>query len=150
MIVFPDISFLCSIYREQVHSPKADAFMESLDGTLTVSSLLLLEYRQSVRLQNRLFSLDRSKGFSESEGSRMLRDLQTDLNDGVLVLSSVDWADVHRIAESLSAARTKTAGHRLTDLLHVATALHLGAESFLTFDANQKAVAEGEGMAVPV
>lgn len=150
MIVFPDTSFLCSLYRMQVHTPRAISFMDSIDGPLMVSSLLLLEFRQSVRLQNRLFSLDRSKGFSETEGSRMLRDLQSDLNDGVLVPSSVDWADVHRIAESLSSARTKSAGHRLMDLLHVATALHLGVEGFLTFDVNQKMLAESEGMTVPV
>ena len=80
----------------------------------------------------------------------MLRDLQSDLNEGVLLPSSVDWPDVHRIAETLSAGKTKTGGHRLMDLLHVATALHLGAEYFLTFDENQKALAEAEGMTVPV
>jgi predicted nucleic acid-binding protein len=34
--------------------------------------------------------------------------------------------------------------------LHVATALHLGAEEFLTFDANQKRLAVAEGLTVRV
>jgi predicted nucleic acid-binding protein len=62
----------------------------------------------------------------------------------------VDWPIVHRLAESLSDVHTRNGGHRLADLLHVATALHLGAREFLTFDANQKALAEAEGMTVPV
>jgi predicted nucleic acid-binding protein len=36
------------------------------------------------------------------------------------------------------------------DILHVATALHLGATEFLTFDANQKELAEAEGLVVRV
>jgi predicted nucleic acid-binding protein len=36
----------------------------------------------------------------------------------------------------------------LTDILHVATSLHLGAEEFLTFDANQKRLARAEGLKV--
>jgi predicted nucleic acid-binding protein len=38
----------------------------------------------------------------------------------------------------------------LADILHVATALHLGVKEFLTFDANQKLLAEAEGMNVRV
>jgi hypothetical protein len=37
----------------------------------------------------------------------------------------------------------------ITKILHVAAAIHLGAELFLTFDANQKKLAEAEGMVVP-
>jgi hypothetical protein len=32
----------------------------------------------------------------------------------------------------------------------VATALHLGAREFLTFETNQKQLAEAEGLTVPV
>jgi predicted nucleic acid-binding protein len=80
----------------------------------------------------------------------MLRALQSDLADGVLQMVAPDWADVHRIAEALSAKCTESGGHRLSDILHVATAVHLGAAQFLTFDANQKKLAEAEGMTVPL
>ena len=150
MKIFPDTSMLCSLYRRQVNSPAAIDFMERHALPLPVSGLLLLEFRQSVRLQMRLFSLDRGKGFPESEGTRMLRDLQADLNDGALKMVGVDWVVVHRLAETLSSVHTRERGSRLVDILHVATALHLGAEVFLTFDANQKALAESEGMVVPL
>ena len=80
----------------------------------------------------------------------MLRNLQVDLNSGLLKMTTVDWSDVHRIAERLSSQYTRERGHRFADLLHVATALHLGSAEFLTFDANQKLLAEAEGMGVPL
>jgi len=150
MSVYPDTSFLCAMYREQENSGPADVFNDQFPGVLPASSFLLLEFRQSVRLQARLFENDRTKGFSKSEGMAMLRALQSDLADGVLEMVAPDWADVHRIAEVLSGKYTESGGHRLADILHVATAIHLGAELFLTFDANQKKLAQAEGMEVPL
>jgi len=147
---FPDTSFLCALYRPQVNSPKADAFMAGLVGPLRISSLLLLEFCQSVRLQIRLHGNDRTKGFPQYEGLQMLRDIQVDRNAGILSTLPVDWADVHHRAESLSSTHTMAGGHRLADILHVATALHLGAGEFLTFDGNQKKLAEAEGLVVPL
>lgn len=150
MRMYPDTSFLCAIYRLQEGSPRAVACKQKIGGPLPVSTFLLLEFRQSVRLQTRLFSLDRTKGFSEREGTAMLRALRSDLACGELEMVAPDWADVHRIAEELSAKHTPTHGHRLADILHVATALNLGSEAFLTLDSNQRLLAAAEGMAVPV
>lgn len=150
MSCFPDTSFLCALYRTQVHSARADEFMVGLSDTLGVSSLLLLEFRQSVRLQIRLHRHDRTKGFRQTEGLQMLNDLQIDLNAGLFTTLPVDWSAVHQRAEALSSAHTLASGHRLADILHVATALHLGVTEFLTFDGNQKRLAEAEGLVVPV
>lgn len=150
MNCFPDTSFLCALYRTQVNSARADEIMAEISGTLGVSSLLLLEFRQSVRLQIRLHRNDRSKGFPQAEGQQMLNDLQIDLNAGLLTTTPVDWAAVHQRAEVLSSVHTLSASHRLADILHVATALHLGVREFFTFDGNQKKLAEAEGLRVPL
>lgn len=150
MSCFADTSFLGALYRTQVNSARADAFMAGLSGALPVSSLLLLQFRQSVRLQMRLHQNDRSKGFAQPQGQQMLNDLQIDLNAGLLATTPVEWSAVHQRAEALSSAHTLAAGHRLVDILHVATALQLGATEFVTFDANQKKLAEAEGLIVPV
>jgi predicted nucleic acid-binding protein len=147
---FPDTSFLCALYRTQVHSAKADALMAGLNGALGVSSLVLLEFRQSVRLQIRLHLNDRSKGFTQLQGQQMLKDLQSDLNAGIFTPMPVDWSAVHQRAEALSSTQTLAAGHRLADILHVATALQLGATKFFTFDTNQRQLAAAEGLVVPV
>ena len=83
-------------------------------------------------------------------GARMLRDLQSDLANGVLEVVAADWADVQRIAEALSDKHTARGGHRFADILHVATALHLASPWFLSFDARQRELAEAEGMELPL
>lgn len=150
MECFPDTSFLCSRYRKQIFSERVIDWMDAHPDPLPVSTFLLLEIRQSTRLQVRLFETDRTKGFSQREATAMLRDLQQDLSLGILEVRPVDWADVHQIAERLSAVYTTAAGHRLADIVHVATAIHLGMPGFLTFDERQQALAEAEGLTVPL
>jgi len=150
MNCFPDTSFLCAIYRTQVHSSQADALMSQRSEPLPVSSFLLLEFRQSTRLQVKLHSSDTSKGFDLRDATQMLYDLDSDLRNSVLKSVPVDWAVVHQLAEDLSARFTSSGGHRLADIIHVATALHLGKIEFLTFDANQRRLAEAVGLIVAV
>ncbi len=144
MIAFPDTSFLCALYRRQDNSPAAAACFQRLPEALHVSSLLLYEFRQSVRFQVWLHARDQTKGYPQADCDRALADLQTDLDTGAVAMVTADWPDVHRLAETLSKRRTSVGGHRAMDVLHVATALHLGAREFLTFDANQRQLAAAE------
>ena len=148
MIAFPDTSFLCAFYRRQDNSPQAAAYFKVMREALQVSGLLLYEFRQSVRFQVWLHARDKSKGYPQADGDRALADLQTDLATGALVVVPADWPDVHRLAETLSKRHTMTGGHRSLDVLHVATALHLGAREFLTFDTNQRKLAAAEKLKV--
>ena len=149
MSAYPDTSFLYAIYRKQVNSPTAAAFFQEMPEPLIASSLLLYEFRQSVRFQGFLFAQDSRKGFSWALGATLLKTLRSDLAAGVLVVATVDWADAQNIAERLSSRYTLASGHRALDILHVATALHLGVDEFLTFDEDQRALAIAEGLEVP-
>jgi predicted nucleic acid-binding protein len=146
MIAFPDTSFLCALYRPQSSSPLAAAHFKAMPEALHVSSLLLYEFRQSLRFQVWLYRQNPQKGFTDSQCAKALADLQSDLDTGSVVLVAADWSDVSRLAERISAAHTKTHGNRAMDILHVATALHLGAQEFLTFDARQRTLAKAEGL----
>jgi hypothetical protein len=53
-------------------------------------------------------------------------------------------------ANRLSAAHTLAGGHRSFDILHVAAALRLRAFTFLTFDGNQRKLAQKEDLVVPL
>lgn len=150
MRCFTDTSFLCALYREQDNTERADAFMEAYEGEIIVSSLVLWEFRQSARLQVHRYQSDRTKGFSKSEAERMLGVLGANVKAGGLTLATVEWPDVHSIAETLSATYTIKGGHRAMDIIHLATTKHLGVKRFLTFDGNQKTLAEAEGLVVPV
>ena len=150
MNAFPDTSFLCSLYRKQVYSSRAIEFMDKARVPLPITTLLLLEFRQSTRLQSWLYDRDKTRGFSEQEANTTLQHLQSDLSAGVFEMAPVDWPEAHLRAESLSAKHARQHGHRLTDILHVATALCLGTKQFLTFDENQRQLAKAEGLEVSI
>jgi predicted nucleic acid-binding protein len=148
MIAYPDTSFLCALYRRQDNSSEAAGYFKTMPEALHVSSLLLFEFRQSLRLQVWLHAQNPRKGFPPAECDQALADLQSDLDSGVTVIVPADWSDVHQLAEKLSASHTSTRGQRAFDVLHVATALHLNARDFLSFDDRQRELAKREGLKV--
>jgi predicted nucleic acid-binding protein len=149
-MVFPDTSFLCALYVPQSTSARAIIFLGRQPTALEVSSLLLYEFRQSVQFQVFRHAKNRTQGYPLTAAQAALAALQSDVKAGALHLAAVDWADVHQRAERLSLQYTRNGGHRTLDILHVATALHMGASEFLTFDANQKKLAQAEGLEVPI
>lgn len=148
MIAFPDTSFLCALYRQQHNSPQAAAYFKAMPEALHVTGLLLYEFRQSVRFQVWLHAQDKTKGYPQGIAEAALGKLEANMEAGALVPVSADWPDVHRLAETLSKRHTIAGGHRSLDVLHVATALHLGAREFLTFDTNQRKLATAEKLKV--
>ena len=148
MRAFPDTSFLFALYRQQDNSQTARKHYDAMREPLHVSTLLLYELRQSIRFQIWLHKQNPQKGIPSEQGEEALADLAANVGSGAVLIVAVDWADVHRIAERLSATYTKTKGHRALDILHVATALHLTARDFLTFDSKQRRLAGAEGLQV--
>jgi hypothetical protein len=80
----------------------------------------------------------------------MITKLRQHLDEGLLQLVGRDMTAVLTIAESLSKTRTHTGGHRSFDILHIAAALQLEVEAFLSFDGNQNTLAAAEGLATPL
>ncbi len=150
MIAYPDTSFLCAMFRNQANSPEAAKHFAQMPEPLHVASPLLFEFRQATRWQAFLHGKDPKRGFDRTTAQAALAKFHANLASGAIVVVPVDWADVASIAERLSAQYTWTEGYRGFDVLHVATALHLGVTEFLTFDGNQKKLAEAEGLLVPV
>ncbi len=150
MIAYPDTSFLCSLYREQVHSERADAYRESMREPLHFTRLLEFEFLQAIELQVWLHATDRKKGYARREADQMLEDWEADIASGLNKLVPSDSDAVLRLAGSYSKNRTYLGGHRSLDILHVATAIHLGAKEFLTFDDRQRTLAQHAGLKIPL
>jgi len=150
MIAYPDTSFLVALYRWQVNSRQAISYFGTMTEALHVTSLVLFEFRQSIRLQEFLHRRNPRLGFDRATGQAAFAKLQVNITSGALVLVAADWNDVIQIADRVSSQRTPSEGYRSFDILNVATALHFGAQEFLTFDANQKKLAKAEGLKTPL
>jgi predicted nucleic acid-binding protein len=77
-----------------------------------------------------------------------LGDLEADVEAGVWEVPRCDLADVHARAESLARRHAATLGTRTLDALHVAAALCLAMEHFVTTDQRQALLAQTAGLKV--
>ena len=148
MIAYPDTSFLVSLYIRQIHSPPAAVHFAAMQEPLHVTDLVLYEFRLAVRLAVFRAEHGATDIVTRQDAAAAFANLETDLADGALVSVAYDWPAVLASAERLSTKHGMESGFRAFDILHVATALQLGATEFLTFDGKQRALAESEGLAV--
>lgn len=144
MVTFADTSFLFSLYGNDVHTSRAVTFMKRRKSPLTLT--VLSEYE----LGNALRFAEFRKGIAPGEAALFCAQFEADRASGRLRIQICNLADAVEGAKRLSATYTLKGGHRGFDILHVATALLLGATEFLTFDANQRRLAESEGLKVPL
>ncbi len=144
MVTCADTSFLFSLYGNDVHTPRALAWMKSQRGALTLTSLG--EYE----LSNALRFAEFCKKIAPGEAASFWAQFEADRASGRLQIRVCNLADVIDEAKRLSATHTLTSGHRGFDILHVAAARIMKAQQLLTFDTRQKELAEAEGLVVPV
>jgi predicted nucleic acid-binding protein len=144
MVTCADTSFLFSLYGNDVHTDRAVKWIKKQKTALTLTSLNEYELGNALRFS------EFSKRIAPGEAALFWAQFEADRASGRLQIQVCNLADVVEEAKRLSATHTLTGGHRGLDILHVATALVLKARRLLTFDVNQKKLAEAEGLVVPV
>jgi predicted nucleic acid-binding protein len=143
MVIYCDTSFLFSLYGNDGHTSRAVAWMASCTDPLRLNLLTQYEFANALRFA------EFRKALKKGEAAQCHAGFDNALACGRVIVETSNLADVVAEAQRLSATRTLRGGHRGFDILHVASALVLGADRFLTFDANQKKLAEAEGLLVP-
>ncbi len=149
-MIYCDTSFLYALYLKQIHTLPALEWYRSTSKQICISELLLMEFRQSVRLQQWLNRRDKTKGFPFQMGQAAINQIDLHVEEKVLHLMSYDWEEIVCLTERLSLMHTFVLGCRLWDIIHVATALHIKVKESLTFDSNQRKLAEAEGLKIPL
>jgi predicted nucleic acid-binding protein len=140
---YADSSFIVALYLQQQSSPVAAAFMQQHGAALPFTPWHRLEVRNAIRLAVFYRAID------SHQGKTQLKQLDADLREESLIVHTpIDWVAVLREAEKLAAAHNEATGCRSADLFHVAAAIELGADHFLTFDERQKKMAKAAGLAV--
>jgi predicted nucleic acid-binding protein len=144
MVICADTSFLFSLYGNDGNTSRAVAWMKTCRTALTLSAL------NEYELGNALRFAEFRKGIGPGEAALFWAQFEADRAAERLKVQVCNLADVVDEAKRLSSTYSLTGGHRGFDILHVAASLRLKAKQFLTFDANQKKLAEAEGMKVPL
>lgn len=87
------------------------------------------------------------RGILDGDGTRAaFAAIAYDLKEGHLRLHDLLWRRALERTAELSREFTITLGTRTLDVLHVASALELGARMFVTYDARQAALAKAVGL----
>jgi predicted nucleic acid-binding protein len=81
-----------------------------------------------------------------ADARRIIHRLETDVRVGYFLHMEADWRDVLRSAYEISAEHAFSFACRSADLLHVAYAKELAADSFVTFDEDQLELAQAAGL----
>jgi len=154
MRVYADTSFLVRLVTGEPGSRSAGAEYRSLGRpTIFFLSLHALEVTNAIR--QRAFHVRRSASAAERrtikwETEAALAMLGRFHSQRVFVEEFVDMDQAIDTAKVLSERHTERLGCRGFDLLHVALALELECEVFLTADRVQGALARTEGMKATV
>lgn len=144
MVICADTSVLFSLYGNDVHTPQAVKWLAEQQSPVTVTALNEFELANALRFAE-------SRTVIACGGAAMFwAQFEADRAAGRLLVRVCNLGGVLDEAKRLSATHTVIGGHRGFDILHVAAALVLEADRFLTFDRNQKKLATAEGLAVPL
>lgn len=142
MSAYADTSFLFSLYVLDANSGAAAARMKSAPLPLLIIPLGEIELANAISL--RVFRRELSAGMAKAAYSLFT----SDLRNGILALLPIPALLFER-SKKLARVRTPHLGTRTIDILHVAAAVLIGAESFYTFDQHQARLAKAEHLTVP-
>jgi predicted nucleic acid-binding protein len=139
---YADTSFLVSLYVLDANSNLVAERMKLAKLPVLLTPLGEIELANALYL--RLFRKELVP--SRAKAAHAL--FRKDIEDGVYQVKPFSPAMFER-AKRIAQSQTPRLGTRTLDVLHVASALTLQANTFYTFDRSQRKLAEAEGLTVP-
>jgi hypothetical protein len=133
-----DTSFLASLYVLDGNSERAARLLPK-SAILIVTPLGELELENAIQL--RVFRRELTTAQARAAQSAF----QQDLTDGVYAARAMPPSAFEN-AKRLARKHSAKLGTRSLDILHLAAAVALGAQTLFTFDQSQRRLADVEGM----
>jgi len=139
--VYADSSFLLSLYSVDAHSAIAAGVAAKYQPLFLLTPLLEAEFANAIELGVFL------RRHSTREARAVRERFLSHVGSGVFLVRELN-PQAYELARTLSRRHTARLGTRSLDVLHVASALLLRPDSFLTFDERQRRLARAEGLVV--
>ena len=141
MKIYFDTSCLVALYVPNDHTAAALRYRARAGREpIRFTPIHRLELRTTVR------QCVRGELIKQADGRQILRHIEEDLDDGTLLHEPLAWTETLRQAEAVAERLAWTKSCRSLDLWHVAVALETQTEVFVTFDRDQYALAQLEGL----
>jgi predicted nucleic acid-binding protein len=137
-----DSSLIVALYLNEADSPRADAACASVPPPV-----LLTDWHR-VEIANAFQRAVKNGRITAAQAALLWQDFTDDINTGRFEIATLDHAAVLNRTLALTQKHTATTGTRSLDLIHIATALEIGAADFLSFDHRQREAGSAEGLKV--
>ena len=139
-MIYVDTSVIVKLYFKEEHSRNASNWLKKNNEAIPLTSFHELELVNAIHLKQfrTEITLDETRlimsRFEEHEIS------------GVYYRPQLDWSAIFIHAIDLSKKHSASIGSRSLDILHIASALSINADWFLTFDDRQTKLAALAGL----
>jgi predicted nucleic acid-binding protein len=141
-LTYSDTSLLVAFYANENSALEAARLLARGGQPVPFNRILELELRNAIRRK-----VPREE-VTAAQARRFVRQLESDIGQGILAWQAFDFERVFDRAESLGAQLTERVNTRSVDILHVAIALELDCDTFHTFDRDQATLARVAGLQV--
>jgi predicted nucleic acid-binding protein len=138
---YADTSFLVSLYAPDANSIEAAARMRRMGEPVIVTPFGELELANALQL--RLYRRE----LLEAQTRAAYAAFRDDVTAGIFVIKPMS-DEVYGQARRLAQRWTRKLSTRMLDIIHVASALALAAESFHSFDERQRRLAKAVKLTV--
>lgn len=142
MKIYFDTGLLVKLYLVEQNSPEATSLIQSYGTSICFCGL------QQTELRNALYRKCGRGEITKRQLEIVLKDVQADMDGGVLEMPDVEWREVWTEADRLTAKYALATQCRTLDVLHVAVAMQLDIKTFGTTDVRQMVVARKAGLKV--
>jgi len=141
-VLYVDTSVIVKLYIKEKYSLKVSNWIRKNNEPIPLTRLHELEFINAVHLKQfrQEINIDRV--------GLLLSRFEEHQRRGIFFRPSVNWADTLDIAVELSKQHTTAIGSRSLDILHVAFALSIKTDRFLTLDQRQSKLASSAGLTI--
>lgn len=141
-MLYVDTSVIVKLYIKEEHSLDVSNWLKENNEAIPLTTFHELEFNNAINL----------KKFRTEITTDEIRFIMAKFAEheckGVFYRPQTSWSDTFKYAVDLSRKHTSTTGSRTLDILHVASALSIKADRFLTFDARQSKLAALSGIRI--
>jgi predicted nucleic acid-binding protein len=130
-MLYVDTSVIVKLYVKEKHSLDASNWLKENNEAIPLTVFHELEFNNAINLKEFRGEITRDK-------TRLITARFADHESkGIYYRPQISWTDTFKYAVDLSRKHSRKTGSRALDILHVASALSMKADRFLTLDERQ-------------
>jgi len=141
-VLYADTSIIVKLYIKEKHSLEVANWLRKNNKAIPLTRFHELEFTNAIFLKQ--FRME----ITENQIRLTLAKFSEHKTRGVYYYPQINWTDTLNLAIDLAHNNTANTGSRSLDIIHVASALALKANRFLTLDDRQSELASMVGLKV--